>query len=41
VKTYSKLPKNAKRYLSCLADMLEVKISMVSVGSDRKQIFKL
>jgi len=41
VKTYSKLPKNAKKYLSCLANMLGVKIGMVSVGSDRKQIFKL
>lgn len=41
VTAYARLPKNAKRYLSRLADILGVKIGMVSVGSDRKQIFKL
>lgn len=38
---FNKLPKNAKNYLKRLSDLLEAKISMVSVGSDRKQTFNL
>lgn len=35
-KSYAELPKNARAYLSLLSDMLKTKISMVSVGSHRK-----
>jgi len=41
IRSYKKLPPNAKAYLSFLEDSLGVKISMVSVGSARKEtIFK-
>lgn len=39
VTSYNKLPKNAKRYLVRIQEILKTKISLVSVGSDRKQIF--
>jgi len=38
---YHKLPLNARAYLSCLQDMLKVKISMVSVGSSREATIKI
>ena len=41
ITNYRKLPVNAKRYLKRLSDLLNTKIRMVSVGSDRKQTFKL
>jgi adenylosuccinate synthase len=41
IKSYNKLPQNAKRYLKYLSAMTGAKISMVSVGSDRKQILKV
>lgn len=37
VKDYEKLPENAKKYLSRLEELLEVPISIVSVGPDREQ----
>ena len=38
---YEKLPENAKKYLARLEELLEVPISIVSVGPDREQtIFK-
>ena len=40
-KNYKDLPKNAKRYLERLSDVCGVKISMVSIGSERRQILKL
>lgn len=41
IKSFDKLPQNAKRYLKRLSQTTGAKISMVSVGSDRKQIFKV
>jgi len=41
VTNYKNLPSNAKKYLKRLSDILGTKISMVSVGSDRKQTLKL
>jgi len=41
IKSFNKLPKNAKNYLKRLSDLTEAKISMVSVGSERKQILKV
>jgi len=38
---YKDLPGNAKKYLVKLAKLLNVKISMVSVGSKREQAFKI
>lgn len=41
IRTYDKLPENCKKYLSRLEEILEVPISIVSVGPDREQtIFK-
>jgi len=41
IKEYSKLPENCKKYLARLEELLEVPISIVSVGPDREQtIFK-
>lgn len=37
VKDYEKLPENAKKYLRRLEELLEVPISIVSVGPDREQ----
>ena len=37
LRRYQDLPLNAKNYLSCLQDMLKAKVSMVSVGSSRKE----
>ncbi|MFA5356685.1 MAG: adenylosuccinate synthase [Candidatus Omnitrophota bacterium] len=37
VRDYRGLPVNAKRYISFLQDMLEAKITMVSVGSSREE----
>lgn len=39
VKSYAKLPKNAKNYLSEIQKILKTKIVLVSVGSERKQTF--
>ncbi len=41
VRRYKDLPKNAKLYLTRLSKLLDVKIGMVSVGSKRKQAFKV
>ena len=38
---YKDLPKNAKAYLSRMSKLLDVKIGMVSVGSERRQAFKV
>lgn len=41
IKKYENLPENAKKYLARLEELLEVPISIVSVGPDREQtIFK-
>lgn len=37
IRSYKKLPANAKAYLSLLQDMLNVKVSIVSVGSSREE----
>ncbi|OGW93233.1 MAG: adenylosuccinate synthase [Omnitrophica bacterium RIFCSPLOWO2_02_FULL_45_16] len=39
IKSYSRLPKNAKNYLKKIQKILDTKIVLVSVGSDRKQTF--
>lgn len=39
IKSYSRLPKNAKNYLKKIQKILDIKIVLVSVGSDRKQTF--
>ena len=41
VTSYKDLPVNAKKYLSRLSKILDVKIAMVSVGSKREQAFRL
>ena len=41
VTKYKDLPENTKKYLSRLSKLLNVKISMVSVGSKREQAFKI
>lgn len=42
IKEYDKLPENAKKYLERLEEILEVPISIVSVGPDREQtIFRI
>ncbi len=37
IKDYNKLPKNAKKYLKRISDLIGVKIAIVSVGSNRRQ----
>jgi len=39
ITSYSKLPKNAKKYLNRIQKLLGTKIVLVSVGSERKQTF--
>ena len=39
VTKYSKLPKNAKKYLKRIREILNTRIVLVSVGSERKQTF--
>lgn len=39
VKSYSKLPRSAKNYLKRIQELLDTKIVLISVGSDRKQVF--
>lgn len=41
IKNYKDLPLNAKRYLKRLSQLAGAKISMVSIGSDRKQTLKV
>jgi adenylosuccinate synthase len=41
IKRYQDLPKNAKNYINRLSCLAGAKISMVSVGTDRKQILKI
>lgn len=41
VRRYKDLPKNAKSYLNRLSKLLGVKIGMVSVGSKRRQAFRV
>ena len=41
VTKYKDLPENAKKYLSRLSKLLDVKIGMVSVGSKREQAFRI
>ena len=37
VKEYAKLPENCRKYLARLEELLEVPVSIVSVGPDREQ----
>lgn len=39
ITSYSKLPRNAKDYLKRVQALMKTKITLVSVGSDRKQTF--
>lgn len=39
VTSYSRLPRNAKKYLKRIQDILKTKIVLISVGSERKQTF--
>lgn len=39
VTSYSRLPKNAKKYLKTMQKILNTKIALISVGSDRRQTF--
>jgi len=41
IRSFNKLPGNAVRYLKRLSDLAGAKISMVSVGSERRQTLKL
>ena len=41
ITSYLKLPKNAKAYLKRIQKLLNTKIVLISVGSDRKQAFSL
>ncbi|MDD5504272.1 MAG: adenylosuccinate synthase [Candidatus Omnitrophica bacterium] len=41
IKSYDRLPRRAKDYLKRLSGITNAKISMVSVGSDRKQILRV
>jgi len=41
VTRYRDLPKNAKAYLSRISSLADVKIGMVSVGSERRQAFRI
>jgi adenylosuccinate synthase len=41
IKSFNRLPKNAKNYLKRLSYLTGAKISMVSVGSERKQVLKV
>jgi adenylosuccinate synthase len=40
-RSFRDLPKNAKAYLRRLSDLLDVRIGMVSVGSKRRQAFRV
>ncbi|MBO7672120.1 adenylosuccinate synthase [bacterium] len=37
LRSYDELPDNAKKYISCLEELLGVKVSILSVGPDREQ----
>jgi adenylosuccinate synthase len=41
IKTYARLPQNAKRYLREIEALLKVKISLVSVGSRREETIRI
>ncbi|MBU3912246.1 MAG: adenylosuccinate synthase [Candidatus Omnitrophica bacterium] len=41
IRSFKELPKNAKAYLERMSKLLGVKIGMVSVGSKRKQAFRI
>ncbi|MFH0732001.1 MAG: adenylosuccinate synthase [Candidatus Omnitrophota bacterium] len=40
IKKYKDLPKNAKKYLSRISELIRAKITIVSVGSERKQTIR-
>lgn len=40
IKSFSKLPKEAKTYLNYIEEYLQVPISFISVGKERKEIFR-
>ena len=41
IKAFEDLPENAKKYIARIEELLEVPVSIVSVGADRNQtIFK-
>ncbi|MBI4649778.1 adenylosuccinate synthase [Candidatus Desantisbacteria bacterium] len=41
ISKYKDLPKNAKKYLERIAEIINVPISMISIGAERNQIIKL
>ncbi len=41
INKYKDLPKNTKKYLERIAEIIEVPISMISIGAERNQIIKL
>lgn len=41
VKKYEDLPQNARGYLERIAELLQVKIDMISVGADREAVIRL
>ncbi len=40
IKTYKKLPENAKKYLARISELINAKIAIVSVGSEREQTIR-
>lgn len=40
IKSYDKLPENAKRYIERIEELCDVRVSMVGVGPDRTQILE-
>ncbi len=40
IKSYDELPENAKRYISRIEELCDVKVSMVGIGPDRTQILE-
>jgi adenylosuccinate synthase len=41
VRRYAKLPANARRYIEFLSRLLKVRITLVSVGTDREQVIRV
>ena len=41
VKSYSDMPKNAKKYLERLSEIAGAKITLISTGAERGQIIKV
>jgi adenylosuccinate synthase len=41
IRSFKKLPAAARGYLSCISDLLQVKISLISVGSSREETIRV